>query len=358
MRRALKLAENGTGYVSPNPKVGSVIVKDNQIISEGWHKKYGSAHAEVEAINNAKIDNFEDCTIYVNLEPCSHYGKTPPCAELIVNKKFKRVVIGSLDPNPLVSGKGIEIIKNAGIEVITDVLKEECYWINRIFFKHIIKKKPYIMLKIAQTIDASIALKNGESKWITCEKSRIETHKLRSEFDAILVGKNTVLNDDPTLNVRLIKGRDPYRIICDTNLAIPLEANIFKLENQSKTIICTSKKSCNSTKAQKIKSLGANILKISKNTDSHINLEELVNNLYEKYNITSIMVEGGAGIYSSFLKSNLVDELQIFTAPKIFGNARNPFEMLSLDNINDSYKFELKKVGIIDSDIYSIFLKK
>lgn len=358
MRRALKLADKGNGYVSPNPKVGAVIVKDNQIISEGWHKKYGSAHAEVEAINNAKIDNFEDCTIYVNLEPCSHYGKTPPCAELIVNKKFKRVVVGSKDPNPLVAGKGIEIIKNAGIEVITDVCKEECDWINRIFFKHIIKKKPYIMLKIAQTIDACIALKNGESKWITCEKSRIETHKLRSEFDAILVGKNTILTDNPTLNVRLIKGRDPYRIICDTNLVISLEANIFKLDNQSKTIICTNNKSANLAKAKKIKSFGAIILEISENSTAQLNLEELVNKLYEKYNITSIMVEGGAGIYSSFLKSNLIDELQIFTAPKIFGNARNPFEMITLNDINDVYKFELKKVKIIDSDIHSIFFKK
>ena len=230
MKEAIELAKKGIGKVNPNPLVGAVIVKNNEIIGSGYHQAYGEAHAEVNAIIDAESKGIsvEGATIYVTLEPCSHYGKTPPCALKIVDKKFKRVVVGSNDPNPLVSGRGLEMIRNAGIEVVTAVLEAECTEINKVFYKYITTKTPYIFLKVAITLDGKIATSVGDSKWISNEESREKVQYYRNKFMGIMIGANTLSNDNPSLTARMSEGRDPYRIIIDPDLISNDSFNVVK----------------------------------------------------------------------------------------------------------------------------------
>ena len=233
MRRAMELATLGLGKVSPNPLVGCVVVHDNKIIGEGWHKLYGSAHAEVNAIDSVIDKNLlQESTVYVNLEPCSHYGKTPPCADLLVSHKVKRVVIANVDPNPKVAGTGINKLMEAGIEVGRGVLEEKGNDLNKRFFCAFRKQRPYVILKWAETADGFIARENYDSKWISNEFSRQLVHKWRSEEDAILVGKNTALYDNPKLNVRNWTGRDPIRVVIDHNLSLPEELELMSKSEQ------------------------------------------------------------------------------------------------------------------------------
>lgn len=217
MRLAIEIAKKGAGKVNPNPMVGAVIVKDERVIGQGYHKYYGGNHAEVNAFENLS-DNPEGATIYVTLEPCSHYGKTPPCVDKIIANKISKVVVGTLDPNPLVEGRGIKALKEAGIEVITGVLEEECKKLNEVFMKYILCKRPFVVLKTAMTLDGKIATESGESKWITSDKSRQEVHKLRNKLSAIMVGVNTVIKDNPELTCRLEGGKNPVRIIVDSKI--------------------------------------------------------------------------------------------------------------------------------------------
>lgn len=357
MLRAIQLASNGAGLVVPNPKVGAVIVKNGEIIAEGWHTKYGAPHAEVEAINHAGIDDFSDCSIYVNLEPCSHFGKTPPCAEMLIEKKFAKVVIGMTDPNPIVSGRGIAKLRDAGIDVVTDVCLEESEWLNRIFIKSITGNQPYILLKIAQTIDGFIALKNGQSKWISSEESRRRSHLLRNEFDAVIIGRKTTLKDNPLLTVRDVVGRDPLRVICDTNLKLPLELALFKLDDNSRTIVCCNEESSKTRKARNLCLAGVNILPIETDIDGRLSINDIVKSLRENFEITSLMVEGGADLYSSFVKAGLADEIQIFIAPKLFGDGISAFNSININRISDFYGFKLKSIGLSDIDIHAIYVK-
>lgn len=357
MLRALELAENGSGFVSPNPKVGAVIVKEGYIIGEGWHTKFGAPHAEVEAIRNAELDDFAGCTIYVNLEPCSHFGKTPPCTDLIIEKNFSRVVIGMKDPNPIVSGSGIEKLRQAGIEVITDVCYEQAEWSNRIFNKYIKSQAPYVMIKIGQTLDGCIALNNGESKWITSEESRLRTHLLRHEFDAVLVGRNTILKDNPLLTVRSVTGRNPLRVLCDTNLKSPLDLSLFKLDDNNHTVICCSEEASKTRKARNLSLSGVNILPINLDEKGKMSLQHIISSLKEKFNISSIMIEGGAGIYSSFITSGLVDEIQVFIAPKIFGKCLNAFNNIEIPKIANSIDFILRSLDQSGPDIHAIYVR-
>ncbi|MDT3740009.1 MAG: bifunctional diaminohydroxyphosphoribosylaminopyrimidine deaminase/5-amino-6-(5-phosphoribosylamino)uracil reductase RibD [Candidatus Kapabacteria bacterium] len=357
MIRAIELAEKGAGNVSPNPKVGAVIVKNGTVITEGWHSKFGGDHAEVDAIRKAGIDDFADCTLYVNLEPCSHYGKTPPCADLIISKNFSCVIVGSTDPNPLVSGKGITKLRDAGIEVLTDVCKDESEWCNRIFFKHITTGNPYIMLKIAQSLDGCIALQNGESKWITSDESRRLTHKLRNDFDAVLIGRTTALKDNPQLTVRSVEGVNPIRVVCDTHLSLPADLELFKTDSNTKTVVCCNAEAAQSEKAQNLINSGINVLPVNVGKDGRLLMPEVVKSLSENLQISSLMVEGGGGIYSSFLKSGLVDELQVFIAPKIFGKCRNPFDSINLTNINSAYQFKLRTTEMSGGDIHAVYVK-
>lgn len=305
MHRAMQLAALGKGAVSPNPLVGCVIVHDGQIIGEGWHKKFGDAHAEVNAVSAvADRSLLPKSTVYVNLEPCSHFGKTPPCADMLIREKVKKVVIANLDSNPLVSGEGVKKLRQAGIEVITGILDKEGRELNKRFFTFMEQQRPYIILKWAQTSDRYIARENFDSKWISNDFSRQLVHKWRAEEDAVLVGMRTAQQDNPQLNVRDWTGRDPVRIVIDRFLKLNDRLNIFDRTQQT---------------------LRYNLLKHEEHQNlSLIRLPEenflsqLVEDLY-KHKIQSVIVEGGAQTLQAFIDSKLWDEARIFTSPKSFG---------------------------------------
>jgi len=305
MQRALQLAGYGKSTVSPNPMVGCVIVYDDKIIGEGWHQKAGEPHAEVLAIRSVENQELlKSATAYVTLEPCSHYGKTPPCAELLVEKQLKKVVIGAVDSNPLVAGKGIEILKKAGIEVETAVLEKECLEINKAFFTFMQKKRPYIILKWAQTSDGFIARENFDSKWISNPLSRQLVHKWRTEIDAILIGKNTAKYDDPQLTARDWSGKNPIRLIIDHNLSLNEELKIF--DDEQKTIVFHSQD-------QNTEKDGVELIQLKRDNF----LGDMMQYLH-KEKIQSVLIEGGTQTVQSFIYAGLWDEARIFTAPISF----------------------------------------
>jgi diaminohydroxyphosphoribosylaminopyrimidine deaminase/5-amino-6-(5-phosphoribosylamino)uracil reductase len=304
MLRALELAILGMGQVSPNPLVGCVIVHEGKIIGEGWHKKFGEAHAEVNAVNSVRHKTLlRESTVYVTLEPCSHFGKTPPCADMLVRKQVKKVVIANVDSNPIVSGKGIEKLRAGGINVTTGVLEAQACEMNRRFFTFVEKKRPYIILKWAQTSDGFIGRENYDSKWISDEFSRQLVHKWRSEEDAILVGSNTAQHDDPSLNVRLWTGRNPVRIVIDRFLKLPPSLKIF---DQSQQTICY-----NVFRSEQKNNL--ELVKVSENNF----ITDLLTDLYNR-KIQSVVIEGGEQILNAFIKTDLWDEARVFTAPATF----------------------------------------
>ena len=334
MQKCINLAKKASGANMPNPFVGAIVYDEEkkEIISSGYHKKYGEAHAEVNAINAAN-GNTKNKTIIVNLEPCSHYGKTPPCADLIIKSGFKKVVIAMLDPNKKAAG-GIKKLKNANVEVITGVLEEEAKELNKVFIKNIKTKKPYVMLKTATTLDGKIALENGNSKWITNEKARKFVHKLRSEYQAIMSASGTILADNPQLNVRLKNKKSPIRIIFDPNNKILLSYNVFK--NDGNRIILI-----NNSKIE----LPNHIEQINFNG----NFDELFKKLYE-IGICSIMIEAGCGFNSELLKSNEIDEINQFIAPKIFGGGLNFVDGLKFDEVNKTIQLENIKIKRFDDN--------
>ena len=248
----IEIAKKGEGNVSPNPLVGCVIIKDNRIIGAGYHQKFGEDHAEINAINSS-AESLEGSTLYVNLEPCSHFGKTPPCVDRIIKEKIKRVVIGTLDINPLVSGNGVKALKKAGIEVKVGILEKECIELNKFFFKFITNMLPYVTLKAAQTLDGMIADKNNYSEWISSSESRKYVHWLRARYDAVLIGSETARIDNPKLTVRMVEGRNPYRVVLDSSLKLKSDLNLFKSNSDNKTIVITSEK--NKSKLKKINQL-------------------------------------------------------------------------------------------------------
>lgn len=357
MQLALKLAMKGSGYVNPNPRVGAVLLRDGKIVSTGWHKKFGAPHAEREAINNAEIEDFSDTTLIVNLEPCSHQGKTPPCTELIIEKKIKKVIIGMLDPNPEVNGKGAQALRDAGIEVIADVCKKECQWLNRFFTKHIRTGSPYIILKVAQSLNGCIASSTGKSKWITGQESRKKVHQLRSEVDAVIIGKRTASFDDPKLTVRAVEGRNPIRVIFDTELSLPLSLTNFIDSERTKTVVCCKKELEHTRKAETLRVAGIKVVPCETNRNGFIEVGNAISNLAKIYNLSAIMVEGGAKIFSSFLESNLVDELQLFTAPIIIGNGINAFGNLTTDSLEEAKQFSLVYATKTGKDFHIILRK-
>ena len=338
MKRAISLAKKGKGKVEPNPLVGAVIVKDGKIIAEGWHKKYGLAHAEVNAINNAK-QNLENSCLYVNLEPCSHYGKTPPCTDLIIQKKIKKVVLAMIDPNEKVKGQGIKKLKKTGIEIVCGVLQKEAEKLNEVFIKNITQKLPFVSLKSAMSLDGKIACENGDSQWISNEKSRAYVHKLRKKTSAVMVGINTVLKDNPRLTCRINKGKNPIRIIIDSQGKIPLESNIVKTAYKIKTFLACNEKIENN-KEKLLEEKGIILLK-TPSKDGKVNLKILLQKLYE-LGIYSILVEGGATLSYSLLKENLIDKFLFFVCPLIIGgkNSPTPIEGESVLNISKAYKLE------------------
>ncbi len=355
MKRALELAYLGTGNTSPNPRVGAVIVDPHgNIIGEGYHKSYGGPHAEIVAIKSTKLKNFAGHTLVVTLEPCNHTGKTPPCSEAIINGKFERVVIGAMDDNPNVQGGGAARLQEAGIEVITGVLEQECKHINRHYFKFVNTQKPYIILKAAQSLDGNIALKNGQSKWITSEESRLFVQRLRCEADGVLVGRNTILIDNPQLNVRDYDFPSPKKIILDPELSLPLDLNIFKDTDRGKIIIFCLKKSVKSRKANTLSLAGIKIEPIEDNNTGLLDLNSILDVLSSKYLMTSILIEGGSQIFSSFIENGLVDELHLFIAPKILGSGIQSFGHISLSSIAKSPEIEIESIDKIGPDIHIV----
>jgi len=315
MRIALSLAKRGGGKVSPNPLVGAVLVRNGQIVGKGFHRRAGEPHAEINALHDAG-DKAIGADLYINLEPCCHYGKTPPCTDALIAHKIKRVFVGMVDPNPLVSGKGIKRLTKAGIQVTTGILEGKARKLNEVFIKYITEKMPFVIMKVASTLDGKIATRNGDARWITGEKARTFVHQLRNEVDAILVGVGTVKRDDPQLTTRLphARGRDPHRIILDTHLTIPLSSKLLYLDSQAKTIIATAQHA-SSGKARKLEGLGATILTVP-TLRGRINLKALLKKL-GTLDITSVMVEGGRETITSFLEQGLVDKFYLFYAPKI-----------------------------------------
>ena len=349
MKRALELAELGRGKVAPNPMVGAVIVKAGKIIGKGYHKKYGDNHAEVNAFENATED-VSGATLYVTLEPCAHYGKTPPCAKRIVKEGIKKVVIGVLDPNPLVAGKGVNILKDAGIEVVVGVLEEECRKINEVFMKYIKTSRPFVLMKYAMSLDGKISTATGKSKWISCEKSRRDVHKLRNNLSAIMVGINTVIKDNPMLNCRIEGGNDPIRIIVDSNLRIPLDSKIVNTSNNISTIVATTHKA-DKDKIKLLEERNVEVI-VAKEKDGRVDITSLIDKLGEK-KIDSILLEGGSEINFSCLQEGIVDKVRIYIAPKILGgnNAKGAVGGRGVSEIIDSFNIENIDISTIGSDI-------
>ncbi len=346
MRRAIELAKMGIGFTNPNPLVGAVIVKDGRIIAEGYHAHYGELHAERNALKNAT----EDVTggdMYVTLEPCSHYGKQPPCCEAVVENGIKRVYIGSRDPNPRVSGNGVKYLKEHGVEVIEDFMRDECDEMNDIFFHYITTKTPYVILKTAMTIDGKIASFTGDSKWITNEKSREDVHRTRKRVSSIMVGINTVLQDDPMLNCRLENPKHPIRVICDSRLRIPLDSQIVKTANEIHTIIATV-----SDDGEKISLLESKGVEIIRTSGERVNLKEFMS-ILGKRRIDSVLIEGGGELNFSVINEGLVNEINLYIAPKVIGGAtaKTPVEGMGIELVRNAQTFKAPEVFTFGDDV-------
>lgn len=350
MRRALELARKGEGHTSPNPMVGCVVVKDGRIISEGYHEKYGEFHAERNALTRCTEDT-TGADLYVTLEPCCHQGKTPPCTDIIIEKKIARVFVGSMDSNPLVAGKGVQILREHGIYVETGILEEECLKLNEVFYHYITTKTPFVVMKYAMTLDGKIACATGDSKWVTGEIARAQVHRMRGRYRGIMVGIGTVLADDPMLNCRVEGGVDPVRIICDSNLHIPLESQIVKTASEIETIVACSHESLEAEKKQeKIRKLKEAGIQLIGTEGAHgVNLVELMKKLGEQ-NIDSILLEGGGTLNASALEDGIVNKVYAYIAGKLIGgmDARSPVEGMGIDRMADAITLkdmEIERLG-------------
>lgn len=350
MQKAIDLAKKAEGYTSPNPLVGAVVVKNNDIVGEGYHQYAGGPHAEVYALDEAG-EKAKGATLYVNLEPCSHYGKTPPCSLKVIQSGVDRVVVGMKDPNPKVAGRGLDRLRKEGIDVEVGVLAEKAQELNEVFIKYITSEYPFIYLKSAQTLDGYIATKTGDSKWITNEKARKKGHELRNKVDAILVGSGTVLSDNPRLTTRLPEGegKDSIRVLLDPQLKVPLEARIFNPDSKAKTLIIISNK-IEKNKKKPYRDLDkVELIELPLDKNKNIPLSLLLKTLHER-EITSILVEGGGKINHSFLKAGLVDKIYTFIAPRILGgndgiSVYNGTGPESMKNIKELKNVQYKTLG-------------
>lgn len=375
MARAIELAELGRGWVNPNPVVGAVIVKDGKIIGEGWHACYKGLHAERNAFA-ALTESAEGADLYVTLEPCCHYGKTPPCTEAIIDHKIRRVVVGSNDPNPKVAGKGIAQLREAGILVETGVMREECDRLNPVFFHYITTNTPYVVMKYAMTADGKTATKTGASKWITGEKARMAVQEMRHQYMGIMAGIGTILADDPMLNVRLEGKKSPIRIICDSRLRIPLDSKICRSAKTYRTIIACGKiedeawdgkeiEGCVSVhepgsdagererlkKTENLRALGIEVVSVP-DENGRVDLFRLMKYLGSQ-KIDSVFLEGGGELNDSFLRAGLVNELKVFIAPKVFGGkeAKTPVSGVGTELPDQGIICILEKMSVIGEDL-------
>lgn len=349
MKRALKLAENGVGKTNPNPLVGAVIVKNGRIIGEGWHEKYGGAHAEVNAVKNA-IEPVESAEIYVNLEPCCHYGKTPPCSKMIIEKGIKRVIIGAADTNPKVDGGGIKELREAGVEVTIGVMEEECRKLNEVFYYYHEKQRPFVVAKTAVSLDGKTTAPSGKSKWITGEAARNDVQHLRNRYSAIMVGIGTVLKDDPELTCRLEGGKNPVRIILDSNLRINTNSRVLTDQERNPTIIaCTE--SASIEKVSELESLGAKVIRC-KSLGGRVDLKSLMDKLKELA-IDSILLEGGSAVNDAAFSQGLVNKIIMYIAPKIIGGEKSKTFIggNGVNQLNQAYPVWIESIDRIGEDI-------
>ena len=357
MLRAIQLAKKGEGWTNPNPMVGAVIVKDGRIIGEGYHKKCGELHAERNAIASL-TESAEGATIYVTLEPCCHYGKTPPCTEAIIEQKIKKVVIGSRDPNPKVAGKGAQILRESGITVVQDFMREECDRLNPVFFHYITTKTPYVVMKYAMTLDGKIATKTGASKWITGETARQEVQHMRHRYMGIMAGIGTVLADDPMLNVRVEGWKSPVRIVCDSSLRISLDSQIVRSAKEYRTIVAYAGREENeeitekiTKKIEQLHAKGVDTV-CCPDEKGQIDLKKLMTYLGNE-GIDSILLEGGGTLNDSALRAGIVKEVHCFIASKLFGgkNSKTPVEGIGIGLPSEALKLKCTDICRIGEDI-------
>lgn len=355
MKMALELAAKGEGYTSPNPMVGCVVVKDEEVLTSGWHEQYGSYHAERNALTRYH-GSLEGADLYVTLEPCCHYGKTPPCTEIIMEKGIRRVFVGSMDSNPLVAGKGVQILREHGIHVETGILETECRKLNEVFYYNMENKMPFVAMKYAMTLDGKIACAGGDSKWVTSEEARGYVQFLRKRYKGIMAGIGTVIKDDPMLNLR-IEGEtmNPVRIICDTNLRISMDSKIVNTATEIPTIVACKETKGNfemEKKAEELQRRGVRIAQVSEDTDGRIRLRELMKQLYQ-WKIDGILLEGGGILNASMLRENLVNKVYAFVAPKLIGGslAPSPIEGDGIGKMSDAMKLEDVELQTVGKDI-------
>lgn len=354
MKRAIELAKQGVGWTAPNPLVGAVVVKNGRVIGEGYHRKYGELHAERNALA-ACTEDPAGATLYVTLEPCCHYGKTPPCTEIIIEKKIAKVVIGSRDPNPKVAGKGARILREHGINVVEDYMREACDALNPVFFHYITTKTPYVVLKFAMTLDGKIATRTGASKWITGEAARNHVHQLRGRYAGILAGIGTVLADDPMLNCRIDGAHQPLRIILDSHLRIPMGSRLVRSAKEYPLlIVCnesTRDREEGTNRIQKLEEAGAKVWPLPEK-NGHPDLNVLMQRLGEE-KIDSVLIEGGGTVNEAVLKAHIVHHVYAYIAPKIFGgeDAKTPVEGSGIRLPQECAKLRLAKITVLLNDM-------
>lgn len=347
MRHALDLAKKGVGFVNPNPLVGAIIVKNNEVIGAGFHEKYGGPHAEVNAFASLK-ESPVGATMYVTLEPCTHYGKTPPCVDAIIQSGVSRVVVANLDPNPLVAGKSLAKMKEAGITVKLGVLKEECEALNAVFFHFITTGTPYVTMKYAMTADGKIATHTKDSKWITGEVARNHVHKERHRNSAIMIGVNTLTQDDPMLDCRIPGGRNPIRIICDTALRTPLDSKIVQTASKIPTIFATA--TTDEKKHKPFFEHGCEIIVVPDNIDK-VDLKALMKKLGAR-GIDSILLEGGSHLHGSAIDAGIIQKVQAYIGAKIFGgyDAPSPIAGTGFATVKEAYSLTNPKITQLETD--------
>lgn len=347
MQLAIELAKKGLGHTSPNPMVGCVVVKEGRIVTQGFHEQYGGFHAERNALMRCEED-LTGADLYVTLEPCCHHGNTPPCTDIIIERGIGRVFVGTKDPNPQVAGRGIEILREHGIEVETGVLEKECFELNEVFMHYIKKKKPYIAMKYAMTMDGKIATFTGDSKWVTGEEARQHVHQLRKRYSSIMIGIGTVLVDDPMLNCRIEEGVDPVRVICDSHLRIPLDSKIVKTAGEIRTIVAYA--SGDDDKKCMLEKAGVELIHIDSN--GTVDFTSLVRQLGQM-GIDSILIEGGGTFHGTVLKSGLVDRIYCYIAPKLIGGkeAKSPVEGSGFPLMKEALEIDVTDILKLGADI-------
>ena len=347
MKRALTLARKGIGATAPNPAVGCVIVKDGKVVGTGWHKKAGGPHAEIHALEVAG-DMARGADVYVTLEPCCHTGKTPPCSQALIRAGVGRVVAGMSDPNPKVGGGGLEELKTAGIQVVCGVLEDNCRDINRPFIKHVTTGMPYVTYKCAMTLDGKISTVTGASRWISCEASRAYVHRMRARMDAVMVGVDTVIADNPELTVRHVRGRNPLRVVVDSHLRTPESVKVLSGKNAAGTIIATTE--TDPRVHLRYLKQGATIL-VCGQEHGRVSMEDMMFKLGQM-GVQSILLEGGGRLAGNLLEHGLIDEFVFFLAPKILGSdGFSPFNLVGKTSMDQAYRLNIIHVGRSGLDI-------